>query len=111
MYCYVLLEMLSNVNITGIPSTPTQATWLIKTLPPGSRVGADPNLVMYSTWKPLQTDLEAAGIFLVPIATNLIDLIWDNKPAVPCNTIHPLSIKYTGEWKIGVLNRLVCVHL
>lgn len=81
----------------GIPSTPTQSAWLIRTLPPGSRVGADPNLVMYSTWKPLQTDLEAAGLFLVPIATNLVDLIWDNKPSAPCSTIHPLPVKYTGK--------------
>jgi Xaa-Pro aminopeptidase len=88
MYCCAL---------PGIPGTPTHATWLIKTLPPGSRVGTDPNLVTYSMWRPLQTDLEAAGLFLVPIATNLIDLIWDDKPAAPCSTIQPLSVKYTGE--------------
>jgi hypothetical protein len=70
---------------------------LIKALRPGSRVGADPNLVQYSIWKPLQTDLEAGGLFLVPITTNLIDLMWEDKPPVPCNVIEPLSVKYTGN--------------
>jgi hypothetical protein len=86
--------------ITGLPSTPSQAKWLTKTLRPGSRVGADPNLVKYSIWKPLQTDLEAGGLFLVPVTTNLIDVIWEDRPSVPCNVIQPLPEKYTGrrEW-------------
>lgn len=81
----------------GLPSTPTQAVWLAKRLQSGSRVGADPNLVSYSTWKPLLTHLEAAGISLVPITTNLIDVIWEDRPTPPCNTIQPLSVKYTGK--------------
>jgi len=88
------------VLITGLPSTPSQGKWLTKTLRPGSRVGADPNLVKYSIWKPLQTDLEAGGLFLVPVTTNLIDIIWEDRPSVPCNVIQPLPVKYTGkrEW-------------
>lgn len=85
------------VLITGLPSTPSQAKWLTKTLRPGSRVGADPNLVEYSIWKRLQTHLETEGLFLVPIAANLIDLIWEDKPSVPCNVIQPLPVKYTGR--------------
>lgn len=81
----------------GLPSTPTQAVWLTKNLPPGSRVGTDPNLVSYSIWKPLVTQLEAAGLSLVPITTNLIDVIWEDRPTPPCNTIQPLSVKYTGK--------------
>jgi Xaa-Pro aminopeptidase len=88
------------VLITGLPNTPSQAKWLTKTLRPGSRVGADPDLVKYSIWKPLQTDLEAGGLFLVPVTTNLIDLIWEDRPSIPCNVIQPLPVKYTGrrEW-------------
>jgi hypothetical protein len=85
------------VLITGLPNTPSQAKWLTKTLRPGSRVGADPNLVKYSVWKPLQTDLEAGGLFLIPVTTNLIDLIWEDRPSVPCNIIQPLPVKYTGR--------------
>jgi len=85
------------VPIAGLPSTPSQAKWLTKTLRPGSRVGADPNLVKYSIWKPLQTDLEAGGLFLIPVTTNLIDLIWEDRPSVPCNVIQPLPVKYTGR--------------
>lgn len=81
----------------GLPNTPSQGKWLTKTLLPGSRVGADPNLVKYSIWKPLQTDLEAGGLFLVPVTTNLIDLIWEDRPFIPCNVIQPLPVKYTGK--------------
>ncbi|XP_046997256.1 xaa-Pro aminopeptidase ApepP isoform X2 [Schistocerca americana] len=81
----------------GIPTTPTQGAWLSKALPAGSRVGVDPKLISYSAWKPLQTQLEAAGHSLVPVATNLIDLIWDDRPAPPKGTVEPLPLVYTGK--------------
>jgi Xaa-Pro aminopeptidase len=66
-------------------------------LPSGSHVGADPNLILYGTWKSLQTQLEAAGLSLVPVTPNLIDIIWEDRPPAPCNIIQPLSVKYTGK--------------
>ncbi|KAJ8933717.1 hypothetical protein NQ314_013847 [Rhamnusium bicolor] len=59
----------------GIPSTPNEGTWLSKNLPSGSRVGVDPKLFPYKKFLPLQVQLESVGHKLVPISTNLIELI------------------------------------
>ncbi|GJQ83847.1 hypothetical protein Trydic_g5704 [Trypoxylus dichotomus] len=81
----------------GIPGTPTQGDWLSKTLPSGSKVGVDPNLLMYNKWMPLKSELETAGHKLVPIEQNLIDIIWEDKPSVPCNPVKPLGLEFTGK--------------
>ncbi|KAK7869696.1 hypothetical protein R5R35_011768 [Gryllus longicercus] len=81
----------------GVPSTPSQESWLSNNLPLGSRVGVDPTLISFSSWKPLQVALEAAGHSLVPVTTNLVDLLWDDKPPPPNNVVEPLTLKYTGK--------------
>jgi Xaa-Pro aminopeptidase len=84
----------------GIPGTLSQGEWLSKKLPPGSRVGVDPFVISFDTWKPLATQLESAGHTLVPIAENLIDLVWDNRPSPPANPVDPLAIRFAGKsWK------------
>ncbi len=42
--------------------------------------------------------LECAGIDLLPVTTNLIDVVWGGeKPARPCNQLMVLPIKYSGR--------------
>lgn len=65
-------------------------------LPPKSFVGADPNVVTYSYWMPLKNQLEQAGHELIPVKSNLVDLIWSDKPKRPCNPVEPLPLKYSG---------------
>lgn len=60
-------------------------------------MGVDPNLMTLSKWKPLQSQLETSGHKLVPVETNLIDVVWDNKPSVPCNAVDPLGLEFTGK--------------
>ncbi|XP_017784790.1 PREDICTED: xaa-Pro aminopeptidase 1 [Nicrophorus vespilloides] len=95
-------EMDSNWKLMkeGVPSTPSQGTWLSTSLPSGSTVGVDPNLISYNRWLPLREQLESAGHKLIPVETNLIDLVWDNKPSAPLNPVLPLPLMYTGL-KIG----------
>lgn len=81
----------------GIPGTLRQEEWLAKVLPSCSRIGVDPFVISNDTWKPLATHLGRAGHTLVPISENLIDVIWDDRPSPPANSIEPLSIKYTGR--------------
>lgn len=82
----------------GLPTTPTQSGWLSKILPTNSRIGVDPQMYPCNLWTPMATQLESAGHQLVPIATNLIDLVWGaNKPAIPNNPVVPLALKYTGR--------------
>lgn len=88
VFTFVILQCFTLTFLLG--------AWLLKVLPPKSFVGADPNVVTYSTWYPLKSLLKQAGHELVPVKANLVDLIWTDKPKRPTNPIEPLPIKYTG---------------
>lgn len=81
-----------------MPSTPTQRSWLVKNLPDGSNVGVDPRYIQFNDYTLLKADLESAGMSLIPVTTNLIDLIWTDRPAPPCAIVEPLSIQYSGNF-------------
>lgn len=57
----------------------------------------------------MQTQLEASGMMLVPVQTNLIDVIWDDRPAPPCNIIQPHALKYSGDCEQSFLILLSCM--
>ncbi|KAL4231887.1 Xaa-Pro aminopeptidase 1 [Mactra antiquata] len=81
----------------GIPTTPSQGEWLSKVLPFGGRVGVDPFLMAADVWKPLSKLLKSNGHSLVPVSQNLIDLVWDEQPDPPCNSLIVLDKFYTGK--------------
>jgi len=77
---------------------------------PESAVGVDPNILSASTWEQLDSDLEAAGHTLVPVAPNLIDKIWENRPGQPCNSLMTLDISFTGMFVLCTVGetKLMC---
>uniref|UniRef100_A0A0C9R2Q2 Xpnpep1_2 protein n=1 Tax=Fopius arisanus TaxID=64838 RepID=A0A0C9R2Q2_9HYME len=82
----------------GISGTPSEEEWLVSELPANSTVGADPNLLCYSTWMQLQMALSAAGHSLLPLEENLIDQVWgDEQPPLILEPIVPQLLKYTGK--------------
>ena len=91
----------------GIPSTPTQGAWLAKNLPVGSRVGVDPRLMSKDQWTPLSKTLVSSGHSLIPIQPNLIDIIWDEKPLPPRNSIEPLGIEFTGKVNMSTKEKML----
>lgn len=55
-------------------------------------------------WKPMSEQLEQSGHILVGVGTNLIDLIWDDRPAPPNRPLEPLPVIYTGKpWQEKIL--------
>ncbi|XP_058127544.1 xaa-Pro aminopeptidase ApepP [Anopheles ziemanni] len=80
----------------GLPTTPSIDAWLAKTLQPGSKVGVDANLITAAAWTGLQSSLRTAGCTLLPVAPNLVDLLWTERPAVPHNPLLPLATSRTG---------------
>ncbi|XP_065218401.1 xaa-Pro aminopeptidase 1 [Planococcus citri] len=80
----------------GVPETPTKEEWLGKTLPMGAKIGFDPMTMKYSLWKTLQIELEKRNQTLIPVNSNLIDLIWEAQPLPPTGLVDPLPLKYTG---------------
>ena len=80
-----------------LPTTLTIDAWLAKNLSKGDKVGVDGNLMSTRKWENLIKSLKPAGCTLLNITQNLVDLIWENKPAFPTNKIIPLSIEYNGK--------------
>lgn len=81
----------------GLPVTPSQADWLAKVLPVGVKVGVDPFLMATDVWKTLSKQLKSNGQYLVPVSQNLVDLVWDEQPDPPLNSVIVLPNEYTGK--------------
>lgn len=81
----------------GLPTTPSQGDWLSKVLPMGGRVGVDPFLMAAETWRPLSKLLKSNGHHLVAVNQNLVDLVWQDQPPPPCNSLMVLEHSYTGK--------------
>jgi len=98
----------------GLPETPSQADWLISQLGSG-HVGVDPWLMGAKAWSALSEKLESAGIQLVPVETNLVDIAWSQdsshpQPPRPDNQVFPLEIQFTGSpWqeKVGKVREMM----
>ena len=60
------------------------------------------------TWKPLSKSLKSNGHCLVPVTQNLVDLVWDDQPAPPNNSLIILQDTYTGNGALhGVVDKLL----
>ncbi|GAA5995320.1 aminopeptidase P [Rhodotorula paludigena] len=98
----------------GAPSVPSWTEWLSdpahssSALPRGSRIGLDPALVTVADYTSLAPALAAAGVELVPIRENLVDIAWDaderaqsggahGKPQRPREEVFVLDEKHAGE--------------
>ncbi|PVU92142.1 hypothetical protein BB559_003830 [Furculomyces boomerangus] len=90
-------QMDSNWEILriGVGTTVTMVDHL-STLKPESRIGVDPALISYAEAKSIRNKIKRNNIELVPIATNLIDLFWTNKPERSKETIFFLKLKFSG---------------
>ncbi|PSS29828.1 hypothetical protein PHLCEN_2v2669 [Hermanssonia centrifuga] len=80
----------------GLPDVPTWQEFLYKKLDTHSRIGMDPTLITAADAESLQTSLKPRESHIVPLANNLVDLIWEDRSTRPANTVFPLDIKYSG---------------
>uniref|UniRef100_T1KRQ9 Aminopeptidase P N-terminal domain-containing protein n=2 Tax=Tetranychus urticae TaxID=32264 RepID=T1KRQ9_TETUR len=81
----------------GLTETPSPGEWLNKVLPSGSKVGCDSFLASSSQWTNLAKVLTSHGNHLVPVASNPIDLVWEDRPAPPSNPIEPYPTSFAGK--------------
>lgn len=81
--------------ILGVAGTPTYTQWLM-TNDAVSRVGIDPFLIDSAQYASLSQWLASSGKTLVPISTNLVDVVWTEKPPAEFLPIQPLSIQFSG---------------
>lgn len=91
----------------GSPDVPTSEVWLSDILPRGASVGVDPKLVSVSYAEQLSKSLQPAGISLVAVEDNLIDLVWSgSQPARPRHPLRLLPESVTGVSVQGKLAQL-----
>ncbi len=71
--------------------------WIAEQLNKGATVGYDPALHAIKEIERLTEALAKSGIKLNPVDTNLIDLIWQDRPKPPPAPVVPHSIEYAGR--------------
>ncbi|MGJ8625224.1 MAG: aminopeptidase P family N-terminal domain-containing protein, partial [Yoonia sp.] len=72
------------------------ADWLKEHLPNGGTVGFDSWLYTVAQIKDLTQKLDRTGIKLVGLS-NLVDAVWDDRPAPPCNPVRIQPDAFAGE--------------
>lgn len=68
-------------------------TWLTRHASQGSRVGYDPRVLSRAALD----SLRAHGVELMPTASNLIDAIWEDRPAAPAAPAVIQPLRFAGE--------------
>lgn len=87
------------VHKVGMEGEHTLAGWLteLEKQRGSLRVGFDPFTVSMEAHASYAKALKAAGSALVPIAENLVDSVWDDKPVPPAQPIYALPAEVTGR--------------
>ncbi|HEX2448426.1 MAG TPA: aminopeptidase P family protein [Methyloceanibacter sp.] len=73
------------------------SSWIADKLSKGNAVGYDPALHTIKEIERLTEVLSKSGIKLVPVDTNLIDLIWQDRPKPSGAEIVPHGLEYAGK--------------
>ena len=86
---------LGTFEIRKIPEART-ADYLIEQLEKGDKVGFDPRLHSMAEVEQLTKALAPKGIKLVPVADNLVDAVWNDRPAPPKALVSPHAVEHAG---------------
>jgi len=79
----------------GAQKTPLQ--WLEENLSKGAKLGYDPWLHSADGIECIKKVGAKVGAEIVPVARNLVDLIWQDQPAAPMASIYPYELTYAGK--------------
>lgn len=82
------------------------AKWLGRNATAGMRIGFDPWLHTISEATALRKALSGAGAELVPVAANLVDAVWSDRPAPPMGKVEIQPIGFAGELASDKIARL-----
>ncbi|PHH78616.1 hypothetical protein CDD80_6587 [Ophiocordyceps camponoti-rufipedis] len=83
----------------GLQDVPTWQEWAAEQSSGGKVVAVDPELITGLVAKKLSDQIrKAGGAELLPLAENLIDIIWaHDRPPRPCRTVTVLPDEFTGK--------------
>ena len=88
-----------------VPHTPEFIEWLADTLPEGSTVGVDGNLLSRHWYEPLEKRLRVQGIGINPHA-DLVTPLWANRQPLPLEAVYEHPLKYAGASRKEKLARI-----
>lgn len=81
----------------GKPTVPDIIEWLCDELPPNSRIGIDPLLILATHFAYMSERLMSCKHEFVPITNNLVHLVWnDTRPSPTFNALEPVEAKNSG---------------
>jgi Xaa-Pro aminopeptidase len=82
------------------------AQWLERVLGSGERVGYDPRVHTPASLEPLRVAIERAGAVLAPVADNLVDALWADRPAEPREPVEIYPEALAGESSASKRSRM-----
>ena len=91
---------------SGLPNTPTLATWLAGQLSERQRVGIDPRVLSPALYGYLEAACGPRGIKLCLVEQNLIDAIWQGRPRPPAGQVFNYPTALAGESASAKLRRV-----
>lgn len=105
-----VLQAPQQVDATAFTIVPLAATtpeaWISLNLPAGGRLGYDPWLHTAANVRRLAAAATAAGGVLEPVAHNLLDAAWSDRPPAPVGQIRVHTERLAGEGVGARLERL-----
>jgi len=90
----------------GIPDVLSLEDWILKELKKDETLGVDPQVVSHKNYMDLKKKLEEKSIKLKSIETNLVDVIWEDRPDLSKRKIDIYEERYAGESTASKLKRL-----
>jgi Xaa-Pro aminopeptidase len=75
----------------------TPLAWLEENAQKGAKIAYDPWLHSAETVGRLKRALAKAEAEAVPVARNLVDIIWEDKPPLPLAPVYPHELAYAGK--------------
>jgi Xaa-Pro aminopeptidase len=85
---------------------PPPESWLAAELQAGDRLGFDPWLHTSAAVERLAAACAKAGAELVPVDSNPIDAVWQERPAAPLGLVSVHDLKFAGESETEKLDRI-----
>ena len=80
--------------------------WLETALPPKARLGYDATLHTEESLTRIRQSVEKVGGVLVAVEQNPVDMVWTDRPALPCAPVKVHPLEFAGEATSAKLTRI-----
>jgi Xaa-Pro aminopeptidase len=81
----------------GMPGVPELNEWIAEELKRGGVIGVDPQVLSHKVYKDIHESLKKKGVNLKGVSKNLVDAVWEDRPAPLRENIQIHPVKYAGE--------------